>query len=652
MISDSFSALKPIFLLLYSLFGIACLTLAIQGNHGRPVHSVSTNGSPIVCSVVSLLIAGIALEIFAVTGSHMLLAAYAIGIAAFTIRHAAWRDPSTIMPGAAAVSLVLLLDWWRIEPNATSPLPLLAFAAITAVLLAGFADRWTQVRRTPAGLIVVFLIAAAVLMADLGGYHQNQAIRSLLAHHWGAFIGPALDLKAGLVPFYDIPLQYGLGPTLLIASACGDADCWRGTDAIVIIVSLVSALLMLRLALTTAVPRGILWQCVVVVAVFAANFLWTGAPVEGNSFLATPSVGGMRFLPTIIVAYLLSSGYPKWATAALAPAVLWAPESAAMACVVFGLSESARIGFVKAASRTFAVLVGSYGGLILLHRAIFGTWIDPAAFAEYVLHVPGPLPINPFSDTLLLVGIFGLGGWLLVRRAPDPISARRDRVAVFLMFAATSYWLGRSHPNNICNLMPFQVLVALRVLDRPGKPSALAHVTELGVAISVAALALSPWHSVPYDPHVTFDMQALAADFGSLEPDIEEIRGGIGSSGGLGIADFGETLTRHPSEIIVWTPMDPGSLWTYVPSARRQLYISRSAARLRRSGWAIFDDEQRFLADDFRAGYVIVQQRSFDGASRPSGNIQEHYTAICFDPRPDVADKIVGPPCPTATRPP
>jgi hypothetical protein len=35
------------------------------------------------------------------------------------------------------------------------------------------------------------------------------------------------------------------------------------------------------------------------------------------------------------------------------------------------------------------------------------------------------------------------------------------------LFAAASFWFGRSHPNNVCNLVPFLALVAFRVLDRP-----------------------------------------------------------------------------------------------------------------------------------------------------------------------------------------
>jgi hypothetical protein len=86
-----------------------------------------------------------------------------------------------------------------------------------------------------------------------------------------------------------------------------------------------------------------------------------------------------------------------------------------------------------------------------------------------------------------------------------------------------------------------------------------------------------------------------------------------------------------------------------VPSGRRQLYIQRSSARLRRSGWAIFDEEQLFLFEEFRAGYTVAQQHSFLGAPSPDDGSQRHYSAACFNPRPDVAASTVGPACPATS---
>jgi len=658
--------LKPCCVVLYGAFGVLCLWLARRSEPGGSLPPpAASNGwwFPVLLAGAGPLLAG-----FAATGSHLLLAAEAIGMALFALRHAARTTPRHLLAAAATLALVLSLAWWRIAPSPAAPWPLAAFAAVLAGLLAGLSDPpgSNPGSRRPGSFaipVLVAVLAALALLLDLGGYRPGQPILEKLAHHWGAFIGPALQLRAGLVPFYDMPLQYGLGPTLAIAAACrGPTEegvaCWRGMQGLVVGADLASLLLMLRMALATAVPRGPAWRCAVVVIVFAAGLLWPGNPAEGSSVLATPSVGGMRFLPTLLVAALLFFARPAAALAALVPAVLWSPESAAMSGTVWVLCETARVGLQRALVRAGLVLAGGHAGLVLLHRAAFGVWMDPLAFAEYVLHVPGPLPINPFSDALLLAAVLGLGGWLMAR-APDPLTARRDRAATALLFATASYWLGRSHPNNVCNLAPFLVLVAVRALDRPaGEGAWRAETTGFGLAASVAALALSPWHAVPYHPGATLDIDAVVGGFGALEPDIERIRQQLATADGfadqhlsitslgisLGIADFGAEDLRHPSETLVWTPLDPSSLWLFVPRERRRRYIERSSARLLRSGWAIFADERRFLLDDFRAGYTIAAQRDFFGA--PGDGAPRHYLAVCFEPRAERAAARIGPACP------
>jgi hypothetical protein len=645
MTDADYSGLKPYFLLLYGAFGVFYLCLAIWSRRTSSVGGKETRGGDRLLALLPVGAAILLLAKFALSLSHLLLAAAAVGTVLFIVNRAAWRRPQAILPVAAAIVLALSLAWWQIAPSAAALLPLAVFALILFGLAVGFSDPGRR-RARPLAIQALFLIAGFLLLIDLGGYRQGDPLLYFLAHHWGAFIGSALHIKAGLVPFYDVPLQYGLGPTLAIAASCRGADCWASTEIIVLAMSLANALLILRMGLATRVPRGLPWQCVVAITLFAALFLWSAYPPDGNMLLAFPSVGGVRFLPTSLVACLLFFGYPAAAAVALVPALLWSPESAAMSLTVFGLCETARIGFLRAAWRSALLLAGSYAGLFLLLRALYGVWIEPSAFAEYVLHVPGPLPIDPFSDSLLLAAMLGLGAWLMIRVPGDPVTARHDRVAIALLFATASYWLGRSHPNNICNLAPFLVLVALRVLDRPkGTPSLVADAMVFGLATSVASLAFSPWRSLPYDPRWTVDIHAVGAQFRSLEPGIERVREQIANPHGLGIADFGPSYTRHQSETLVWTPMDPSSLWSFVPSARRQLYIQRASARLRRSGWAIFDDGQLFLFDDLQAGYVVVEQHSFDLAPASPGAAPIHFIAACFDPRPDIAPSIVGPAC-------
>lgn len=650
MTGDAHVTFKPVFIALYVAMGCVLLLLAWRAHRGRAVNAGPAASLRLVPVLLPLVVIAILLGAFAAVGSLTLLAASAAGFAVFVAIEQLSGRPAQPLAAGAGLVLALTIAWWLMRPGPLLPAALAAYAAVLAAMAAGLALRGSVAARVPTVFPVGFLAAGLLLMLDVGGYRHDLHITGVLVHHWGAYIGPALQLRAGLVPFFDMPLQYGLGPTLAIAAVCRDGACWAGTEALVIAVDLLQGLLLLAMALTTAQPRGRVWQGCVTLLVFAAMFLWPGYPAEGNLLLATPSEGGLRFLPVVLIAALLYFGRPGWATLALAAGLLWAPELAGMSAAVYGLAEIARIGLARAALRGAGVLAASFAALALLHRAWFGLWLEPAAFAEYVLHVPGALPIIPVGNTLLLLAMFGLGVWLVARPAADPAAARRDRVAVALLFATASYFLGRSHPNNVCNLMPFLLLVALRALDRPaGEVPPLTAAVRLGLAGSAAALALSPWRILPYDPRVSLDLAAVVASQPALEPDIEAIRAHLPNPDGLGIADFSETDTRHPAERVVWTPIDPSSLWAYVPSERRRIYIQRSAARLRRAGWAIFDDDHRPMAEDFTAGYTVAQRRDVTFPSADGG--ARRYLVLCLNPR--VADgepqALTGPACPDAT---
>ena len=626
---------KTVFILAYVAFGMFCLASADL--RSRMTSLFRHNPLPILLvAVASFLLLGLAM-----VGSHLFLAAAAAGTAVFAARHGAWATPGQLVLAASSITVVMTLAWWTFVPIDAAPLTVAAFAGLLAVVQAGLSASGKRLDdRVVAG---AFAAAGILLLADLGAYQPGTHALWWLAHHWGAYVGSAEHLRAGLVPFHDVPIQYGLGPTFLLAAACGLAGCWTGTEVAVVAFDVAAGTMILKMALAGVRGGGWAAQCAAAAVVFAAVFLWTGDPAYGSTVLATPSVGGLRYLPVTLVAFLLFSGRPAAAAWAMVPAVLWAPESAAMSLVVYGLSETARIGLARACLRSAACLVGSHAALVLAHRAAYGVWVDPLVFAEYLLNVPGVQPLGLFGNTWLVAATLALGGWLLAHPVPDPAAALRDRVAVFLAFATIARWLGESHVANVCAMAPFLALVGFRVLERPRSPP--ARLASTALAASVAALAMSPWVTVPFDPRAQFGILPVVAGFPSLETDVERIRARIGNPGHLGIADFGDTLSREPSETVLWTPMDPSSLWRSVPAARRRLYIRRAAERLRRSGWAIVEADQGYLFDDLSAAYDVSRRWEVTGDAG-GGGVARHYTVACFDFRPDGRGPMAGPRCP------
>ena len=55
-------------------------------------------------------------------------------------------------------------------------------------------------------------------------FSANNEILVTMWHHWGAYIAPAESIISGARLFYDVPAQYGLGPTLILVLGC-KIDC-------------------------------------------------------------------------------------------------------------------------------------------------------------------------------------------------------------------------------------------------------------------------------------------------------------------------------------------------------------------------------------------------------------------------------------------
>jgi len=580
-------------LLCYSAFGLF-LVYASAGLRLPRIRISSWLVAPVVAVVTALI-----LFRFSQYG-FLFPIAVVVAAAVFAIR-GGWRSiPGELAIVVAATSLAWWLKgdrqpawWWRIA----------VLAVIAWFVQAGLSRTEERPGRSFIHIyMAVFGVVGFALIANMASYRPGaQGLAELLAHQ-GAYIGSALHVRAGLVPFYDIPLQYGLGPTLAIAAGCGISNCWSAIEFLIVATTLLMGLLVLKMSLSTA-PRGWTWKVAATAVIFCATFMWPGFPNEGSIRTALPGASGMRFLPVVLVSFLLFFERRKWAVAALVLAVLWSPETACMSIVVFGICETATIGLVRAAAKTALITAGSLIGLFLAHRLWFGVWIQPDVMLEYILHVPAPLPIHPLTDFVFLTAAFLLAGWIIYRRSPEPLEFRRDLIAASLLFAASNYYMGRSHPNNVCSIMPFIALVGMRALERP----AVARLAIVGLATATAAIALSFWDYPPF-AHWSTDHPPFAS------PDLEvvAIRPYIANPQHEGVAEFGTFRIRNPAETILWTPMDPSSLWgDTIPDERLKLYITRSAARLKRSGWAIVADEQQYLLNDLRAAYRVTEETRY-----------------------------------------
>jgi hypothetical protein len=500
--------------------------------------------------------------------------------------------------------------------------------------------------------ILGYSCIAGVLTFSTGIFEDRHAFR-LAWHHWGAYVGPAELLLSGAAIFHDFPAQYGFGPTALIAGFCG-TDCWYGMYFIAGFATLAYSILIAALAL--ALTRDRWWmRLTVLILCLAVSFVWSGYPIHVSTPMMTPSVSGLRFLPvTVLLTYLFfvvdiggSKAKVLGAQALWMLGVLWSPESAFYVTFLWWPyylfvrrapgSLRARVeGMVRPAANllaALALLVVVFGGIYML---VYGEAPTVYGLLAYAIDPPGPLPINWHGAVwyFLLVTAVGLGTLVhLWRRTGDTPGFRRGFLVLLLSYGASSYFLGRSHDNNLLNILPFFLLVLL---------SAISAAESRFLTLSSATLAATllgwlplfgwqAWHKdVMHGGLLQFDSR-MDEGFGSQQTDT-----GYAHDARLAIdyinQKYGEPITVFDNSwcLLRSTPPQPWSAihgpenFRFMPSGRRREFLSLTAAALGRSGWVVVS--RNFPADEWLA--------DLDSAYRRDSRVEfGSYYAIRYVPK-------------------
>ena len=241
--------------------------------------------------------------------------------------------------------------------------------------------------------------------------------------------------------------------------------------------------------------------------------------------------------------------------------------------------------------------------LVVLFCFFAGYWLiyrtTPTAYGyfAYVIDPPGPLPINPSGAILFFIAVLALGLAALystLRLSGNTREFRQIFLLVLLAYATFSYFLGRSHDNNLLNLLPFQLLVLLVAFRAP-----IADWVRTAAAVLLASLI--GWSSVfGWDAWretigkgrlFEFNAQAMRVSFSYDDPHTAEcirreaVNGGDPADAARAAnyieRNFGEPLTildfalnlRVTDNGAVWSAVQGPENFVSVPSARRQEFL-------------------------------------------------------------------------------
>jgi hypothetical protein len=553
----------------------------------------------------------------------------------------------TTIGGAAALLLFAPAIWWLFDVNLwrVGTFAILALCAVALPNSLPAISKPTTPRQS--WTIIAVAAAVAVLMGILTGALNSWDGGQTAWHHWGAYLSPVEALLSGGVPYRDFPVQYGIGPTFLLASVCG-SNCWNGIYWTTVIANALqfAVLCWCVLLLTEMQTKGT--RILALAAMFCAVFFWTAFPALMSNAVMTPSVSGMRFLPvTALLLHILLSeraerpsdwrGHAIWLVN-----MGWSMESAAYASLIWWSYLALRNSQSIAAPAKLIARVAQIGGggivitgivilaMIVAYRILYGSWLDAASFFAYLNHLPTELPINPIGTVwLALAGI--ATAILLLFKLPASRQSRQIYICLMAYAVTGSYFLSRSHDNNVLNLFPLLILVLLSVaasLDHIDGVKTKQFITGF-VRVVLASM-------IAFVPASQFDLWKAAADSGTLFQigdrgllDRFAVKSGapiqiVAPDAIVAIND----LRAHTQESFlffdknkVMVSQNPHKGWTGannlantwpLPPAMIEHYIRQGAASYHRPGWIIFDaTNNQANADLYRIAYDVVEQRTY-----------------------------------------
>jgi hypothetical protein len=646
-------------LISYALFGVLIgLSPILLGSLPQPPPVQPRRSRNHVLLGAAALIAAMLAALFSISNGEAFVGACILLAFFASFRTGGGMRIPIVLGAAAGLLISATLVWWR---RMEGFLPVMSWNELALfILITGSALYLLTITKEPGAddhrpavfaLLGLFLLTVALVSFSTGIFHDPQAF--LLAwHHWGAYVGPSEIVRSGARLFRDVPAQYGLGPAVLIA-AMGDHGCWLGVYYLAGVSTLLFAAIVAGIALNSRRrPASARSAFVILALCLFCCFFWTSEPLHVYAPLMTPSVSGMRFLPVMaMVAWLLwrdrsltappsgrQGAHLLWAFG-----MLWSPESAFYVTFVwwpYYLWLRCSQGSGPGGTVRFSVLPHAAGRLLLsLLLVLFcffaGYWFiyrtTPTAYGyfAYVIDPPGPLPINPsgailFFITALVLGLAGL--YSTLRLSGNTREFRQIFLLVLLAYATFSYFLGRSHDNNLLNLLPFQLLVLLVAFRAP-----IADWARTAAAVLLASLI--GWSSVfGWDAWqetirkgrlFEFNAQAMRVSFSYDDPHTAEfirrqtLNGGDPADAARAAnyieRNFAEPLTILDSQLnlrvtdnaAVWSAIQGPENFVSVPSARRQEFLVSTAKWLNRNGWLVVD--RKFRADellkDFQSAY-------------------------------------------------
>lgn len=493
------------------------------------------------------------------TGIVQVTAVGMVALAAWGITELAARRPEVfrlleerpvyapfVLGASATVIMILLflvvpgsLVVFSASPFRTLALVVAGLTAVVTLASAALAAVLFFHRRAPrAWRRRIFDVGVCVVLTLVVFQVKLPPPPEIFVHHHDFYLGPVNDMAHGRMMLIDVWAQYGVGAYYALLAALSVLPLNHGGLVLFLSTVMAAQYVLVYVTLRTAIRSHALVISAMLAAVMANIFASIG------SYVVYPSVGPLRFgLPYLVIAAAVAAArWPQHARTVrlgqlvvIAIAAVWSFETfvytgvtwfALAALLAFGRTRAGRWVFVRELATAATVSLGAVLALSVGTRVASGTWPDWGGYFAYIRLYSvgefGTLPLDLWSPGLLMAAVIFLSAVGLVSVARDERARISGPVlaglAGFTGFAASTftYFLGRSHPNNLLNLLvPVCALgclwasIFLGPLDRGHRarrvvPLALVLIVFASLTAYGLPSAMQKWHNTAFAHAVPF----------------------------------------------------------------------------------------------------------------------------------------------------
>ncbi len=527
---------------------------------------------------------------------------------------AGWASRSGALSGKAAAAAFFAsglgftcafrLFWWVGGWRALAskePLAWLLLPGFTALGLAAFLPGENAPPRLKPGLGDV----PALLLFALGSARAAVDGDAFCA-------GTVALLRRGAWLLWDAPSQYGF-LNMALTALVPAPNAWQAAYRINSALLFASALAVYAaLRLATRGKAGIVFSACLAEA---AVLLVPGniAALDGPN--AFPSVGAFRFLWCYALLAWAAALFQRRRDARrlgpgeIAPGVLcatlgclWSAESAAYSCaaawplIALAAFELARERRFKAATALVAAPAAApaagAAAVEIYYRHRLGHGPDWLCFFEYARAYQGgfgALPIRPRGAVAALSWTGVLIVALAAVAVPKSRAAKWLIVPAFATFWATaSYFVSRSHDNNVLNLAPLWLSALVLSFLAADEAAPAVRVLRAGALPLMVGLLLAAFSNVPnlrrYAASLTASRASAEIDrrLPPFDAEIEALLDRAGTRADDGVAAFRPGLFLRPAGPAgtptaprPWLPVSPAAQLGVLDLERQRLYVRR-----------------------------------------------------------------------------